>query len=67
MTSTIVTASHVTQGRLYYEFKTPRHMEEGLDLWDANIRITILNKFKILFVRIVKEERKFDLVDTRNV
>jgi len=67
MTSTIVTASHVTQGRVDYESKIPRSMDEGLDLLDANIRITILNKYKILLIRIVKEERKFDLVDTGNV
>jgi hypothetical protein len=38
-----------------------------MDLWDANIRITILNKFKILLIRILKDERKFDLVDVGNV
>jgi len=33
--STIVTASHMTQGRVEYESKVPRGTDEGLDLWEA--------------------------------
>jgi hypothetical protein len=35
ITSTPVTASHVTQGRVQYESTTPRGTDEGLDVWEA--------------------------------
>jgi len=35
MPSTTVTASHMTQGRVEYEFTIPQSMDEGLDLWEA--------------------------------
>jgi len=37
MPSTTVTASHVTQGRVEYESTIPQHMDDGLDLWEANL------------------------------
>jgi len=35
ISSTNVTASHVTQGRAEYESTIPRSRDEGLDLWEA--------------------------------
>jgi len=36
--STTVTASHVTQSRAQYESTIPRGTDEGLYLWEANIK-----------------------------
>ena len=36
ISSTTVTASHVTQGRAEYESAIPRGTDGGLDLWDAS-------------------------------
>jgi len=35
MPSTLVTASHVTQGRAEYESTILQGMDEGLDLWEG--------------------------------
>ena len=45
VTSTPVTASHMTQGRVEYESMIPRGMDKGLDLWEAksDVHLTYLN------------------------
>jgi len=37
--STTVTASHVTQGRAEYESTIPQCTDEGLDLWEAAVKV----------------------------
>jgi hypothetical protein len=35
---TLVTTSHMTQGRVEYESTTPRSLDKGLDLWEEKDR-----------------------------
>jgi hypothetical protein len=44
ISSTPVTASHVTQGRVEYESTTPRGTDKGFDLWVAVCIVTAMDR-----------------------